>query len=235
VKVTFVVPCYQQGDTISRTLYSIRVQTVPVHEIIVVNDGSDERHTEMITTACFDWTARHVQVANRGLPSARNVGLMLATGDAFVPLDSDDWIEDTYIEKMLPLLAHADVVVPGLREHGQRTGVYHAGFDRPLADVTLSLMWHDFNRTFYASMFRTQLLREVGGWNGRMTRGMEDYDLALDLMLRGARYVACPHIVFNYTTSPDGMLAETMRDHVEWNRQEMARHHPGLADVPPLR
>lgn len=231
-RVTVAIPCYQQAEYLPIALESVLAQTVPALEVIVVDDGTpgDSVHE---ATALFTVDnharrrpmVRYVRVTNRGLPSARNTALMLASGTAFLPLDADDWIEPTYIERTLPLLAAgADVVVPGLQEHGPtRNGTYMPGFDRPLSEVTLDVMW-EFNRTFYCSLFRTELLRVVGGYNGRMLKGFEDYDLAIDLMTRGARYAAVNEVLFHYRTRPDSMLSEAMK-HREEIMAEMRRHH----------
>lgn len=223
--VTVCIPCFNQAEYLPKALASANQQTRDCYEIIVVDDGSDPDQAEEIASLSDDFSATYVHVTNRGLPSARNTGLMLAKTEFFLPLDADDWIEATYIAKTVPLMADADVVVPGLQEHGPtRNGTYMPGYDRPLSEVTVDLMWNGFNRTFYCSLFRTGLLREVGGWNGRMVNGFEDYDLALDLMIRGARYVGCEEVLFHYQTRPDGMLTDAMRRQEEI-RAEMKRHH----------
>lgn len=223
--VTIVIPCYQQQEYLHDAMISALKQTVPPVEIIIVDDGSPTPIVVLDEPDDYPHIpVRVVRVTNRGLPSARNTGLMLTRSDAFLPLDADDWIEPTFIEKMYPLLRDADVVVPGLQEHGPtRNQAYMPGYDRPLDQVSLDVMW-DFNRTFYCSLFRTELLKSVGGYNGRMTDGFEDYDLAIDLMTRGARYVGCYEYLFNYRTRPDSMLALAMsKQHII--KAEMRRHH----------
>ena len=222
--VTIVIPCYEQSHFLAEALLSCTQQTVQPVEIIVVDDGSTPMHAAKTEEHCSNYHARYVRVTNRGLPSARNTGLMLTRSDAFLPLDADDWIDPCYIEKMYPLLRDADVVVPGLQEHGPtRNGTYMPGYDRPLDQVTVDVMW-DFNRTYYCSLFRTELLKSVGGYNGRMTDGFEDYDLAIDLMSRGARYKGLDEVLFHYRTRPDGMLTDAMgKQHLI--KAEMRRHH----------
>lgn len=227
--VTVCVPCFQQADYLGGCLESIAAQTVPAFETLVIDDGSHALESARIADIAGDFPdTRVVKVTNRKLPGARNAALMLTRTFAFLPLDADDWIDACYIEKTLPLLAAADVVVPGLQEHGPtRNGTFMPGYDRPLEQVDVDLMWNGFNRTFYASLFRTQVLREAGGYNGLMVHGFEDYDLALDLMQRGARYLACEEVLFHYRTRPDGMLTSAMGRQQEI-RAEMARHHQGL-------
>lgn len=227
-------------ETLRRAVESVNRQTVRPYETIIVDDGSDVPLIDIAYKRDEEgnaqtWTAfsRIVRVTNRGLPAARNTGLMLARAGAFLPLDADDWLDPTYIEKTLPLLADADVVLTGLQEHGPtRNGTYMPGYDRPWRDVTWELLISDFNRFFYCSLFRTAVLRETGGyhpmmagWPGHVQGGFEDWDLWIHLLRDGRRFAAVEEPLFNYDTSNPG----SMLGRAESNRaalvSEMRRHH----------
>lgn len=214
--VSIVIPCFNLGRFLREAVASALGQTHPPVEVIVVDDGS----TEDVSFIADEFPVRYIRVANRGLPSARNTGLMNARGRAFLPLDADDWIEATFIEKTLPLLE--DVVCVGLQEFGERTGTYSAA--KRLRRLTLE-QERKGNMLFYCALYRTSLLREVGGWNGRMIHGYEDWDLWIDLMQRGAKLAAVDETLFNYRTRSDSMLADTEKSWREWCLDEMARHH----------
>ena len=221
----------EENELLERAWWSAAQQAVKPYEIIVVDDGSDKPLAERWSPATETYPTRIVTITNRGLPAARNTGLMLAKGVGFLPLDADDWLDPTYIEKTLELLFDgADVVLTGLQEHGPtRNGTYFPGYDRPWHLVTLEDMWQ-MNRFYYCSLFRTETLRNVGGYNALMAGawnrdgGYEDWDLTLVLMTRGARYAAVDEVLFHYTTKPDSMLTRA-----EANRAalvgEMRRHH----------
>lgn len=214
--VSVVIPCYNLGQFLREAVASAFAQTIHPVEVIVVDDGG----TEDLTRPLRGFDVRLIRVANRGLPSARNTGLMNARGRAFLPLDADDWIEPTYIEKTLPLLE--DVVCVGLQEHGTRNGTYPV--TPRMAELSVERIRGD-NRLFYCALFRTSLLREVGGYNGRMIHGYEDWDLWVDLIQRGVRFSHVDEILFHYRTRADSMLADTESHHRQWCLDEMARHH----------
>lgn len=233
LEATIAIPCYQQAEYIGQALASCAAQTVQPAEVIVIDDGSDAAQSASIKAQSESYGASYYRVANRGLPNARNAALMLCGTYAFLPLDADDWIEPSYLEKTLPMLAGGfDVVLTGLQEHGPtRNGCYMPGYDRPYDQVTIDLLVNSYNRFFYCSLFRTQILREVGGYNGRLAGwpglvkgGYEDWALWIDLLKRGARFTGINEPLFNYRTRPDSMLAEA-----ESNRellvQEIRRHH----------
>lgn len=218
-------------DVLWRALDSALKQTVKPYEIIIVDDGSEARPLNVVWQNPNELQIRCVSVTNRGLPAARNVGLMLAKTEAFLPLDADDWLDPAYIEKTLPLLADADVVLTGLQEHGPtRNGTYLPGYDRPYDQVTLEMLWQ-MNRFYYCSLFRTETLREIGGYNPLMAGpwneggGYEDFDVFIDLMTREARFACCPEILFNYSTaSTDSMVHRAARNQ-DALHAEMRRHH----------
>ena len=90
-RVSFVIPAYNAGRYLSKTLYSCRTQTIKNIEIIVVNDGSTD-----YTQAIAEWHAsedKRVRVFNRtnhGRSSSRNFGNSYAESDLILVLDADD-------------------------------------------------------------------------------------------------------------------------------------------------
>lgn len=225
MSVTVCIPCYNQQNTLHRTLESVYEQTVQPLEVLVIDDGSNPP----IQIRENKPYVRVIRVTNRGLPAARNVGLMNASGLGFLPIDADDWLAPNYIEKTLPLLrSGSDVVLTGLQEHGPtRNNSYMPGYNLPWQEVTADLMMSTFNRFFYCSLYRTSLLKEIGGYNPKMNLGLEDYDLNVDLLRRKARFNAVEEVLFHYDTSnPDGMLQTITRNGgFESMKQEMRRHH----------
>lgn len=232
--ITVCIPYHNETqETLTRAVSSVLEQTTPVTEIIIVDDGSEQPHVpEWVRDGFPDEPIRTFRVTNRGLPAARNTALMLAKGAFFLPLDSDDWIEPTYVEKTLPVaLAGSDVVLVGLQEHGDapRNREYMPGFDRPAHEVTEKILWQ-YNRFFYCALFRTDLLREIGGYHPRMAGwpgvygGYEDWDLWIDLKRRKATFGCVNEILLNYSTHSDSMLTRAERNR-EQLVSEMRRHH----------
>lgn len=227
MSVTVCIPCYNQQETLFRTLSSIVQQTVLPLEVLIIDDGSNRKIIVPTMPGINNLDIKIIRVTNRGLPNARNVGLMNAKGEAFLPLDADDWIDSTYIEKTFPLLGkHVDVVLTGIKEHGPtRNQSYSPGYNMPYNAVTAELMLTSHNRFFYCSLFRTETLRKIGGYNGRMVHGFEDWDLWIDLLRRECQFRAVDEPLLNYDTSnPGSMLTSAMRMRDEIVR-EIHRHH----------
>src|SRR5215510_10493580 len=89
--IAAIVPAYNSARTLARALSSILNQTVPVNEIIVVDDGSTD-DTGAIVTRDFP-QVRYVRQENRGAAAARNFGVETASSDFVAFLDADDeWL-----------------------------------------------------------------------------------------------------------------------------------------------
>src|SRR5690606_30533076 len=90
--VSVVIPTYNRRRLLARAVDSVLAQTVPVDEIIVVDDGSDDGTAEMLAER-YGERVIHVPQANAVVSAARNRGLAMARGAFFALLDSyDAWL-----------------------------------------------------------------------------------------------------------------------------------------------
>ncbi len=99
--ISIVVPVYNSQDYLENCLDSIRTQSFQDWECIVVDDGSTDGSGAIIDSFVIK-DARFVSVYknNGGVSSARNVGIARSRGDFIAFIDSDDWIDSRYLEKL---------------------------------------------------------------------------------------------------------------------------------------
>jgi glycosyltransferase involved in cell wall biosynthesis len=94
MKVSAIIPAYNRRHYIRRAVDSILNQTVPVHEIIVVDDGSKDGTADLVEEL-YGSRVKLIRQANTGVAGARYRGIQSATGDWIAFLDSDDeWTPD---------------------------------------------------------------------------------------------------------------------------------------------
>lgn len=115
--VSIIVPAYNVEKYIRKCLSSICRQTYRNLEIIVVDDGSTDSTGEMLDY--FSRKDKRIRVFhqdNAGTSAARNNGLDQARGEYLVFVDSDDYIAEDYIERLLKRCQStgADMVICGL-------------------------------------------------------------------------------------------------------------------------
>ena len=96
--VSVIIPTYNSEKTILRAINSIRNQTYPLWELIIVDDGSTD-NTISIIKEYIKKDARIRLILNKhsGAGKARNTGLDVANGNYISFLDSDDWLDNNFI------------------------------------------------------------------------------------------------------------------------------------------
>lgn len=93
VAVSVVIPFYRGVEWLCEAVESVLRQTLPVQEIIVVNDGSPEDVSGFLRK--YGSSIVYREKANGGPAAARNTGIEIAVGDYVAFLDSDDlWMPD---------------------------------------------------------------------------------------------------------------------------------------------
>lgn len=100
-KVSIIVPCYNTAEYLEECLLSLINQSLKEIEIIIIDDGSTDH--SLITAKIFakyDNRIKIITQENAGPSKARNEGLKIAKGEYISFIDSDDWIDKNYIEKL---------------------------------------------------------------------------------------------------------------------------------------
>lgn len=100
-KVTIVVPIYNKEKCLRKCLESIKKQTIEEYEVIMVDDGSIDSSAKIAKEYISDVRFRYVYQENSGVSVARNKGIDLARGDWISFVDSDDSLEETFLEELL--------------------------------------------------------------------------------------------------------------------------------------
>ena len=94
-KISVIIPAYNSGATVRRAVRSALDQTYEGEmEVIVIDDGSmDDTSDQVKELALKDERVRLIIKPNGGVSAARNDGIMAATGEWFVTLDADDYMD----------------------------------------------------------------------------------------------------------------------------------------------
>ncbi len=99
MKVSIIVPAYNAEATIARCIDSILAQTLSDFELIIIDDGSNDRTEEICTSYCDD-RIRYFKKENGGVSTARNMGISVANGEYVGFVDADDYVSTDICEKM---------------------------------------------------------------------------------------------------------------------------------------
>ena len=124
--ISVIIPVYNAAKYIKRSVDSLIKQTTREIEIIIVDDGSTDGSAEICDEYSEISNIKVVHKENGGLSTARNTGLLRATGRYISFLDADDFIDSIAYEKIIKCLkkTDADILDFGWRyisETGEKT------------------------------------------------------------------------------------------------------------------
>jgi glycosyltransferase involved in cell wall biosynthesis len=100
--VSVIIPTYNRAALIGQTIRNMLDQTLAPHEIIVVDDGSTDATSDVVSS--FGSKVRYLPQRNRGPAAARNAGLAAATGRYVQFMDSDDLASLNKLEEQMKAL-----------------------------------------------------------------------------------------------------------------------------------
>src|SRR5919206_3407278 len=98
--VTVIIPTFNRRRWIGECLDSVRAQTYPRVETLVVDDGSTDGTVEWLRSEPrYSFARLHVQPKNGGASVARNTGIQISKGELVVFIDSDDALAPEHVER----------------------------------------------------------------------------------------------------------------------------------------
>lgn len=178
--ISVVVTCYNHEDYIEQCLRSIFKQSYRNIELFVLNDGSTDKSAQIIQETLVDspFPTQFKSHENMGLVMTRNKGLGLINGEFFLFVDSDNFLDEAYIEKCHQKLcqAGADIAYSDLYDP-EREKIYLKGQPFDLSSF-LERSYIDS-----CSLVRTEIVKGVVYDVELNYKKLEDYDFWLNLII----------------------------------------------------
>lgn len=204
--ISVIIPSYNQEQYLPNAIDSALEQTAKC-EVIVIDDGSTDNSLEIAKR--YKSKVKIISQVNKGLASARNTGIMNASGNWILPLDADDILLENCIEEIEKAIeqTNADIIAPSIKTFGTSSQQIILMPDPKLEDFKLG------NRLAYCSAIKREKLLEIGGYSPRMKEGYEDLHCWINLLSRGARMHTIPQVLVLYRTKEQSMWKEAVSQH----------------------
>ncbi len=219
--MSIIVPCYNYGDYLSETLDSVISQTYQNWECVVVNDGSQDNTAEVAADYVQkDARIHYIEQQNSGISITRNTGIKNSHGEYILPLDADDLIAPTYLEKAVAVFLenrNVKVVTCKAELFGVQKGLWH------FPEYSFESMLFR-NMLITASMFRRSDYDQTKGFDPNMKHGCEDWDFWLSLLSPDSEVYRLGEVLFYYRQKQVSMSTIQSRHQKEINSTIVRNH-----------
>ena len=194
--ISVIISCYNQEGYIAECLDSVLAQTFKDYEVIVVNDGSTDNSLRVINPYIRKYhNFKLINQKNTGGCTARNNGIAQACGKYIYPLDGDDIISADMLEKSFNAIESGlgDIITTRVMLFGKTVEKELVLRETDKYNLAAS------NCLVNAALFRKTDFDAVRGYDQKFNKGLEDYDLWLNMVFRrGLKIYRIPEILFRY-------------------------------------
>ena len=238
VDLSVIVTCFNDGEYLAEAVASAQAACVGRHELIVVDDGSDDKHTrdelERLRASGIQVIARPHPSGGPGAP--RNAGIEASRGRYLLTLDADNRLRPRYAQVGMAAL-DADSRLGVVYGDAMYFGAWKGRWAMGRFDLARLL---ERNSIDACAVMRREVWEESGGYDPRMSAvGWEDYDLWLSAAERGWAFRYVPEVLFDYRIRRDAMSRDASRQRQRSAARDLVEaKHPVLFEqgfAPALR
>lgn len=234
-KVSVIVPVYNVEKFLPRCLDSIINQTLKDIEIICINDGSPDNCLSILEDyAKKDSRIRIINQENSGPSVSRNKGILMAQGEYIGFVDSDDWLDPDFYEKLYAAAkeSDADIAACGIKVYRKYSRVnYMLKYTKEhcVNDLERKLYLCDVPETcnVWNKIYRTTFIKnnniefEVGINFG------EDVSFTVEALYYSGNLVIVPATLYNYERRNVNSIVKTKSDKL---RRDSEHVHNRMSD-----
>lgn len=209
MSLSVVIPTYNRADLLGEAIESVLAQNWPELDLIVVDDGSTDRTSELL--AGYRDQVRVIRQENAGESAARNTGILAARHELIALLDSDDYWAPGKLQRQMKLFAQEpapDITFTAYTRIGdtREEDVVLDRWEGTTQDALEQLLLGCRINTSTA-IARRKALIDVGLYDTSL-RCAPDYDLWLRLAVRGCRIVYLPESLAIYRIHPGAVSGD---------------------------
>lgn len=212
--ISVLVPVYNVEKYLRRCLDSILKQTYADYEVVLVDDGS----TDQSGAICDQYASEHKHIRvihqkNAGLAQVRNVSLANAEGEFITFVDSDDAIEEAYLETLMTDLEQtgSDVSICSWSEVTDEGVRRELSWDRKeeglqvwsTENAVKTLLYQKgIDNNSWGKLYRRSVIENIVFPRGRH---YEDIAVTYQILLNAKRVCYRPDALYLYTTNTSGI------------------------------
>lgn len=238
--ISVILPVYNVEEWLSECIDSILRQEESRYEIVAVNDGSTDSSRDILARyAEMDSRIRIIDQQNMGLAGARNTGVAESRGKYIAFVDSDDYIDKSYLSMLLHNLIEfqVDISVCGraIDSGGRIVHEARSGFANTILTPDDAFRALNSYRSFDMSMWGKLFLKDLfEGISFPVGKNSEDQFVCFQLLYqaKGIYYVDTPLYYYRHRTGSISRGSRVNIFPIEASREQLRyieTSHPNLA------
>lgn len=224
--VSFIIPYYNAGNTILETVASIFEQKYNNYEIWIINDGSTDQHSlDVLTNLARKDKIKILHQDNAGPSVARNNAIKQTSAEIIIPLDADDMIMPSAIEKAIPFLmdnVELGVVYGDLQFFGGKSAIKkQVGFQLRRQFV--------FNQVAVCAFIKKSVFETCGYYDELLSKpGLEDWEFWIRVGEKGWGFKKINDVFFKIRVDEKSRTYQVANKNVESIKQYVFKKHASL-------
>lgn len=224
--VSVIIPVYNAAPYITETLESVFASTYTNIEVICIDDCSPDNAVEIIEK--YQRENKHdLKIIrldqNAGPSKARNVGISESQGEYILPLDADDKIDPTYIEKGVTHFQKNPETAVFYCQASMFGKINEPCFFPPYDPKEILVR----NMVFVTALFKKVDWKRYGGFNENMRQGLEDWDFWLYFVEDNRIFYQSEETLFFYRKI-ETSRSDSAHKHSDLLRKQIKKNHPNL-------
>ena len=214
--ISVIIPVYNVQEYLIKCIESVINQTYENLEIILVDDGSTDKSTEICDKVKKnDSRIRVIHKENGGLSDARNVGIDNANGEYISFIDSDDYVDDNYIELLYNAIKQydADMSIASHRVIYEKNIIDRSTGKEfcaePIEILKMLLYDNGIDTSAWGKLYKKSLFNEIRFPKGRF---FEDSATTYMLIDKSKKIGVCSKPIYNYVIRNNSISNETFSE-----------------------
>ncbi|MBQ4133498.1 MAG: glycosyltransferase [Desulfovibrionaceae bacterium] len=226
--VSVIIPCHNYGHYLRECVESVLMQTMTDWEIIIVDDGSTDNTPEVGAKILKDFPSHKIRFLSQpcqGIVQPRNRGVTLAKGEFILPLDADDLIAPTFLEKTVAVLKTDEslgYVSTRALFFGDSNKIWPM---EPFVPLALLVTNQQGNTTLY----RKSMWKDVGGYEKEMIYGYMDWEFWIQCTKAGWVGRQLEEPLYLYRRKSNSVVMKAKKRDINIKKQ-IVHLHPEIYD-----
>lgn len=233
MKVSVVIPCYNAEEYVGQAIESVFNQTFKDYEIIVVDDASTDKSSEIVKQMNARYDVRYVRnEENLGIGGARARGVNEAKGEYLCFLSADDLFTINYLENMMKYADKKSFIFSDyfmVNESGKTINQFNAPKFENYNDFVLHCVLQAKNRNMFVcyNLFGPTKLFKENNFDENLRYGEDLEHLLRCLLVKKIKFKHIPIHLFKYRLHKK-MVTQQKQQLIAYNNQQIFQKINGM-------